>query len=120
MSNDSSEYIPPIPDENAPIEWLGFSLAFDFYPPIKVSRKIGLQFAAEIAEILEPEDVQLFGSEWVMTGGGVCEDVNLRISKHSFAIQVDKVSAAIEQYEHKIHTLLTAFEKKFEPKISLH
>jgi hypothetical protein len=65
MSGDeSSGSEMPCPKEDAAISWLGLSIGLDFYPAIKITRKVGLEFTAELAEKIEPENVHLEGDEW--------------------------------------------------------
>lgn len=119
MSDDLGEVELPIPEENAPIEWRGFSLAVDFYPPIKTTRKTGLEFSSELADVLEPEDVRLEGKEWRIIGGGVHEGIQMFIGKRNLMIAVSPVTEALERYEHRLKVLLSAFEHRFEPKVAL-
>src|SRR5665213_2455776 len=114
MSEDGGELIQ-LPDENAPVAWLGFALSVDFYPAIKIARKSGLEFTAELSEIFEPEDVNLEGTEWAILGGGVCEGIQLVIEKRSLRIEVFRPVNKLEWYEQKINALLRTFEQKFEP-----
>jgi hypothetical protein len=119
MSEGAGELIP-IPKEGAKVAFIGFSLSIDFYPAIRISRKDGLEFTAELAEIFEPEDVHLEGSEWRINGGGICEGIQLVIEKRSFRVFVlPPPGSTLERYEQKIDALLRAFEHKFEPKAAL-
>lgn len=119
MSSESFDLNWPVPDENAPVEWLGFSLTVDFYPPVKVTRKTGLEFTAELAEILEPQSVQLEDGEWNIEGGGICEGIHLRVQRRQIRVLVVPVAGRLEIYERRINTILAIFERKFEPKVAL-
>jgi hypothetical protein len=114
---EGSELIP-IPQEGSKVSFIGLELSIDFYPAIKMSRKVGLEFIANLAEILEPEDVHLEGGEWTLAGGGACEGVRIFIEKRSIRVFVNP-TATLETYEGKISSFLRAFEDKFEPKSAL-
>lgn len=116
---ESGDFLMPIPDANAPIEWLGFSLMIDFYPSIKLSRKTGLEFTADLSEILEPENVHLEANEWRIHGAGVCEGITLVVKKRQVQLYVSPDSLRLERYEQRIKTLLEVFEEKFEPRVAL-
>ena len=53
----------PIPDQPA-LEWIGYHNTIEFHPPINLSRSEGLKFAASIADILDPEEMELEDAEW--------------------------------------------------------
>lgn len=118
--NDEQGNLPPeLPAADAPVEWLGFSLAADFYPAIKLARKTGLEFTAELSDILEPENVRLENDGWSVAGGGVCEGIQVAVEKRHIRILISPVSQQLERYEHKIQQILRAFEERFEPKVAL-
>jgi hypothetical protein len=120
MSGDENlESQSPVPVEGAVPVWLGFSIAVDFYPAIKMTRKGGLQFTAELAEHLEPENVHLEGDEWRIDGGGVYEGIKVTVTKTRVQSFTGGPSNKLEWYEHRTSAILRAFEQVFEPKVAL-
>ena len=108
-----------IPDENAHPSLLGFGVSVDFHPAIKIARKPGLEFTAELSEIFEPEDVHLEGTQWEIQGGGVCEGIRMEVQKRTLLVEVWRPANRLEWYEQKINALLRTFEQKFEPRSAL-
>jgi hypothetical protein len=120
MSDDENlSGLIPCPAEGASPSWLGYALSVDFYPLIKISRKTGLEFAAELSGHLEPENLHLEGNEWKIFGGGVYEGMEVSVTANQLRSFVGRPGNGLEWYERAISAILRVFEQKFEPKAAL-
>jgi hypothetical protein len=119
MTDETSGDQAPCPKEGMPPTWIAFSIAVDFYPAIKISRKAGLKFTTELAEHLEPENVHLEGDEWKIDGGGTYEGIELTVTKSQILTHVQQPTSKLEWYEQRASKILRAFETTFEPHVVL-
>jgi hypothetical protein len=109
----------PLPKEDAKVEWKHASIQLDFHPAIKLTRKLGLEFAGKLTDWLEPIDVQLEAGEWRFLGGAACEGVEIRVVARSIVIRVSEPQNALEFYEDRFQVFLDEFHSSFSPSVAL-
>jgi hypothetical protein len=120
MSGDeSSGELIPAPKEGASPVWLGFSIAVNFYPPIRMTRKAGCEFTTQLSEHLEPENVHLDSDEWSIDGAGTYEGMEISVTKTRIRSFVKAPIHKLEWYEQRASAILRVFEQVFSPKIAL-
>lgn len=121
MNNYDASVPTPTPSPKAghEIHWRGYFLRCEFYPHLKMSRKGSLEFATEVASAIETGGTSSESNEWVIRGAGAHDGMRVVIRSDSIELDAIAPTNALEWYEERFQSILNAFGKRFDLKMSL-
>lgn len=120
--SESSEKQTHLPPEDAKIAPRGYYVALSFHPPIKLERKRALEYAATLADYVDPQNVSLDDQEWVFSqpiSGSARSQFKVVIRPNRLQIHADFPKQAKEWFEDRQLTVMESFGERFSPKLIL-
>ncbi len=119
---DTAGYRTNLPVEAARIEPRGYYLGLSFHPAVKLERKAGFEFAAALADYIDPKTVAIEDHQWVFSqpiSGSPRSSLRIVVLANQVQIAADFPEASKEWFETRQVALLKTFGERFAPELIL-
>ena len=106
--------------EGASLDPLGYFLGLQFHPTIKLDKRKGLEFAAKMADYLDPQGMKMEAHRWMFSqqlGGTPKGKLHVVIQSSQLEVQAAFPTLPQEWFESRYGAILETFVKVFEPTI---
>jgi hypothetical protein len=110
------------PSPNAELKPVGYMLGLMFHPPIKLDRKKGFEFAAQLSDFIDPQNAQINDQGWFFgqqVGEAVTGGLQIAVNPQQIQFNFSQISYALEWMEQRCSVILEAFESQFKPQLVL-
>jgi hypothetical protein len=108
----------PLPE--ATPQFIGYFLALQFHPPIKLGRQAGWDFAAQLAGSIDPRGAKIEDTAWQflqpLGDGG---EFRVIVQEQTVLFDAKNPSSPLEWFETRCPVILEAFRNRFSPKLLL-
>ncbi len=119
----SNESRTNLPVEGAKLDPRGYYLAVSFHPPIRLDRKKGFEFAASLADYIDPSNVSLEERQWTFSqpiSGSARSQLRVIIAPGRLQIHAEFPTHAKEWFEERQLSVMKKFKEHFSPALILH
>ncbi len=109
-----------LPLEGLRLERRGYHMQAEVHPPVVLNKKRGYEFAAELAEYIEPSSAKVGTERWLFTSameGSPNSRFEVGLSTTRIQIGVAFPTATQEWVEDRVREVIQRFEDFFQPKL---
>jgi hypothetical protein len=120
MSGESERTHLPV--KGSRLEPRGYYLGIAFHPPIRLERKRGYEFAAALADFVDPSNVTVEDHAWVFSQpipGSPRSQLTVSVAKSQLKIDAEFPRQAKEWFEDRQTAILRKFVELFAPTLIL-
>lgn len=117
----SAEHEPthrPLPD--ASLQFIGYFLALQFHPPVKLGRQAGWDFASQLSDIVDPRGANIEDNLWQFSqplgDGG---EFRITVQDQTVRFDAKNPTSPLEWFELRCPAILEKFCARFSPKLLL-
>lgn len=118
LMDDSAQQKTHRPVEGAKIAPRGYYLAVTFHPSIKLERKRGYEFAANLTDYVDPSNASVEQHKWTFSqpmDGSVNSKLYVAVTTNRIEISLDFPKNAKEWFEERQISILKRFAEQFKP-----